>query len=224
MVKTLRIFSISLVLACSTQDVFGFWFYGGDWDFRSFLESGRNSTLEDARIYENFELSGPLQVTVVLGNFALDGGLPTELYYEFRQNVAPGSGGDLLASGTVGAAAEMTGRSGFGFTEWSVSGNIPMLQLTPGQHWFTVTPVGNGAGHFYLTTTDGHNGVGSPLGDGNSYYDSDTLGADFDPTSDWLGKGLWDFSQGIDNIPEPATFLATLAGLGLLVFRKRRRA
>jgi len=202
-------------------------FYGGDFDGRGFLESGKNTAIGDARVYDNMQNDAPgLTVDWVFGNFLVDGPLPTEVYYEFRQKMGPGNGGELLASGTGAATVEITGRGGFGLTEWNVRGQIPRIDLDPGHYWFTVAPMGDGTGHYYLSTTSGDDGMGSPLGDGNSFYDSETFGANFDPTSDWLGKGTWDFSLGFGNnvIPEPATLLATLAGLGLLALRMRRRA
>jgi len=202
------------------------WFYGGDFDGRGFLESGKSTAIEDARVYDNFQNDvHEAEIDWVFGNFLVDGPLPTQLYYEFRQGVEPGNGGELLHSGTVAATAVETLRGGFGMLEWHVRGDVPRIELAQGHTWFMAAPVGNGTGHYYLSTTSGRSGVGSPLGDGNSYYDSETFGANFDPTSDWLGKGTWDFSVGFGNdlIPEPATLLATLAGLGLLAFRKRRR-
>ncbi|MGI8924078.1 MAG: PEP-CTERM sorting domain-containing protein [Fimbriimonadales bacterium] len=200
--------------------------YGGDFDGRGFLESGKNTAIEDARVYDNFLVTGTgFDVDWLFGNFLVDGPLPTQLYYEFRQNVGPGNGGELLYSGTVASTTVLTGRGGFGLLEWEVRGDITHIDLKPGHHWLAVAPVGDGTGHFYLSTTSGANSIGSPIGDGNSFYDSESLGATFDPTSKWLGKGTWDFSLGFgnDNIPEPATLLATLAGLGLLAYRKRRR-
>ena len=200
-------------------------FYGGDFDFRGFLESGKHTAIEDARVYDNVD-NDVLYVDWVFGNFLIDGPLPTQLYYEFRQGVEPGSGGELMQSGTVAATTEQTFRGAFGMLEWQVFGLIPRIELAPERYWFTVAPVGEGSGHYYLSTTSGRNGTGSPLGDGNSFYDSETFGANFDPTGDWLGKGTWDFSLGFGNneIPEPATFFATLAALALLALRNRRRA
>ena len=200
-------------------------FYGGSLDGRGFLESGKNTAIEDARVYDNVD-NDVLYVDWVFGNFLVDGPLPTQLYYEFRQGIEPGNGGVLLQSGTVAATTERTFRGAFGMLEWTVFGEIPRIELALERYWFTVSPVGEGSGHYFLSTTSGMDGIGSPIGDGNSFYDSETFGANFDPTENWLGKGTWDFSLGFGNnvIPEPATLLATLGGLALLAFRKTRSA
>ncbi|MGI8923203.1 MAG: PEP-CTERM sorting domain-containing protein [Fimbriimonadales bacterium] len=200
---------------------YGELFYGGNMDNRAFLESGRNTAIEDARIYDNFEIPGGHYVIEwVFGNFLIDKPVASQLYYEFRQNVGPGNGGDLIASGTEPAAMLE-----IGFNHWKIYADIARLSLEPGHYWFSVTPVGDGTGHYYLPTTDGDGGTGQPLGDGNTYYDSDTFGAEFDPTTVWLGKDTWDFSMGFGNnlIPEPATIAAMLGGLGVIAWRKRRR-
>jgi hypothetical protein len=194
-------------------------FHGGSPDGRAYLESGINTAVEDARIYDNFQYQGV--VSWVFGNFAIDKPAVSQLYYEFRQNVGPGDGGDLIASGTVTASVLK-----LGFKDWKIYGDIPKLTLTLGEYWFTVTPVGDPDRHYYLPTTSGHNGIGEPLGDGNTFYDSKTFGADFDPTTDWLGDDTWDFSMGFGNnegSPEPATFIAILGGLGLTALLRRRR-
>ncbi|HET6644854.1 MAG TPA: PEP-CTERM sorting domain-containing protein, partial [Fimbriimonadales bacterium] len=108
---------------------------------------------------------------------------------------------------------------------WKIYGDVPRFTLPNGDYWLSVTPVGDGTGNYYLPTTSGEFGIGEPLGDGNTFYDSKTFGADFDPTTDWLGDDTWDFSMGFGNneIPEPATLFAMLGGLGLTALLKRRR-
>ncbi|MGI8924513.1 MAG: hypothetical protein ACR2HJ_10840 [Fimbriimonadales bacterium] len=186
--------------------------YGGDFDGRGFLESGKNTAIEDARVYDNFFVEGPgYDIQYLFGNFLVAGPLPTQLYYEFRRNMGPGDGGKLLHSGTVAATNTATGRSGWGMTEWRVSGDMPEIELEQGHYWLTVAPVGNGTGNFYLSTTSGANSIGFPIGDGNSFYDQRSVSLrhsplpggytepNFDPTSEWLGIEKWDFSQGFGN-------------------------
>ena len=219
-------FSVTLGVQAWAQP-YGEAFDGGWPDGRAYLESGINTAIEDARIYDNFEYNGThLVVSWVFGRFLIDKPAASQLYYEFRQNVGPGNGGDLLVSGTVPATMFDTGVIGIGGLKvWLIYGEIPRLDLGHGEYWFSVTPVGDGTGNYYLPTTDGHSGQGQPLGDGNTFYDSKTFGADFDPTTDWLGDDTWDFSMGFGNneIPEPATLFAMLGGLGLTALLKRRR-
>lgn len=210
----------------ATAQPFGEQFYGGFMDGRAYLESGINTAIEDARIYDNFRpTASHVVVSWVFGHFLIDKPAASNLYYEFRQNVGPGDEGDLIVSGTVPATMFDTGGVGFGMTEWLIYGDIPRIDLEDGDYWFSVTPVGDGTGNYYLPTTSGEFGIGEPLGDGNTFYDSKTFGADFDPTTDWLGDDTWDFSMGFGNneIPEPATIIAMLGGLGLTAVLKRRR-
>jgi hypothetical protein len=209
--------------AHASAQPYGEAFDGGWPDGRAYLESGINTAIDDARIYDNFEYQGV--ASWVFGRFLIDKPAASLLYYEFRQNVGPGDGGDLLVSGTVPATMFDTGVISLGLKVWLIYGDIPRLTFEPGDYWLSVTPVGDGTGNYYLPTTDGHSGEGGPLGDGNTFYDSKTFGADFDPTTDWLGDDTWDFSMGFGNneIPEPATLFAMLGGLGLTALLKRRR-
>jgi hypothetical protein len=209
--------------AHASAQPYGEAFDGGWPDGRAYLESGINTAIDDARIYDNFEYQGV--ASWVFGRFLIDKPAASLLYYEFRQNVGPGDGGDLLVSGTVPATMFDTGVISLGLKVWLIYGDIPRLTFEPGDYWLSVTPVGDGTGNYYLPTTDGHSGEGGPLGDGNTFYDSKTFGADFDPTTDWLGDDTWDFSMGFGNneIPEPATLFAMLGGLGLTAVLKRRR-
>jgi hypothetical protein len=209
--------------AHASAQPYGEAFDGGWPDGRAYLESGINTAVEDARIYDNFQYQGV--VSWVFGRFLIDKPAASLLYYEFRQNVGPGDGGDLLVSGTVPATMFDTGVISLGLKVWLIYGDIPRLTFEPGDYWLSVTPVGDGTGNYYLPTTDGHSGEGGPLGDGNTFYDSKTFGADFDPTTDWLGDDTWDFSMGFGNneIPEPVTLFAMLGGLGLTAVLKRRR-
>ncbi|MGI8923264.1 MAG: hypothetical protein ACR2HJ_04365 [Fimbriimonadales bacterium] len=106
----MKILLMMLLLAIAPGALAGTpWFYGGDFDGRGFLESARNTAIEDARVYDNFLNDIPgLEIDWVFGNFLVDGPLPTEVYYEIRQNMGPGNGGELLASGTGAATVEIT--------------------------------------------------------------------------------------------------------------------
>ena len=208
---------------CSAQIVF----YGGDYGLGPALEVGIETGIANARIYDNVRFGGSMAVDFVFGNYLVDGPTPTQIYFEFRQDVSEGNGGTVIASGTLPIAlAAPTGNIGFGLPEWHFSAEIPRVILSANtMYWLSVSPSQSQSGHYYLSTTEGQNGIGGPLGDGNSFYDSTSLGANFDPTTEFLGAGTWDFSQGFGNhvIPEPASFATLGLGIGLLFCRGRKR-
>lgn len=99
------------------------------------------------------------------------------------------------------------------------------IELGPGEYWLMVWPItfGCGGGWFLgrAGTTYGANGVGGPLGDGRSYFNG--YGRNFVPTSDVLGAGTWDFSYGVQGVPEPMTWMALGTGIAVLLGRRRVR-
>jgi hypothetical protein len=116
-----------------------------------------------------------------------------------------------------------TGRSGFGFIEYTVEVTGLDLTLTPGTYWLNVTPIGDSTGRAYDSTTSGANCIGTPCGNNqNAFFNSTYFGAFFTSTSNF--DEPYDFSMGVLGIfiPEPTT--AALLGVGIsgLFFIRRR--
>jgi hypothetical protein len=74
-----------------------------------------------------------------------------------------------------------TGRSGFGFTEYMIEVTGLNVNLSPGTYWLNVTPIGDGTGRSFDSTTSGANCVGMPCGnDQNAFFNcGPVFAADF---------------------------------------------
>jgi hypothetical protein len=175
--------------------------YNGDFDERNGLANESNTFVRDSRVYDDFDnYDDDWYLCIIysndLMNFKTD-----RANWEIRANIAAHSGGIVVASGTNFPAVQIpTGRSGFGLPEYRIEVEIGDLniQLPRGKYWLNVTPVGAGIGRSFLSTTSGLNAIGSPPGNnGNSFIDSLSFGLNFEPTPTVLGKGTWDFSEGV---------------------------
>ena len=198
--------------------------YNGDFNGVNGVANERNTLVTQAAVYDDFNVTAPLgwNVTAVFSDNLLNT-IVTGADWEIRTGVSEGNGGTLIASGTTNSpVVTPTGRSGFGYTEYmvEVTGlNVFLPTLPSGQHyWLNVTPVGNGTGRSFNSTTSGANCVGSPCGnDMNAFFNSNGL-AYFTPLP-------YDFSDGVIGtvVPEPATVALLTCGLGALLIALRRR-
>lgn len=182
--------------------------YNGDFNGVNGLANESNTTTADAHVYDNFIVpAGPgWDITSVFSN-DLSSTVISGATWEIRRGVSSGNGGTLVASGnTATPTVTPTGRSGFGFTEYTVEVAVsPSLHLPPlpaGQfYWLNVTVVGNGTGRAFDSTTAGANAVGTPPGnDMNAFFNSTTFAANFLPTSDPSIGQPYDFSMGVKGL------------------------
>lgn len=202
-------------------------FYGGDLDGINAMPSERD-WYADARAYDDFLISQQSSVTGVFGTFYdWHDELPTSAYFELRSGMEPGSGGTLIASGDISVEATF-----LGFVHdtgvWRFSGKISSVELAPGNYWVALALISNLNGRSFLSTTSGDNGVGEPLGNGNTFFDGVLHFArltdyNFIDTQELFGEGTWDFSIGIEGhaVPEPSTIIF-LSLLGLLCKQSRK--
>ena len=205
--------------------------YNGDLDGRDGLSNKTNTQVPNSNIYDDFiiPVGQTWNVTGVFSNDAVRGATVTSATYQIRQGVSSGNGGTLLFSGAGTPTVTATGRTINGDSEFTVSLATSGIVLTSGTYFLNVTPVGNGRGKFFLSTTSGANAVGTPPGNnGNSFLNSAYYGANFTPASNFVGSPA-DFSEGVLGkvvapVPEPGS-IALLTGLSLTgaAFLRRRK-
>ncbi|MGI8922704.1 MAG: PEP-CTERM sorting domain-containing protein [Fimbriimonadales bacterium] len=196
-------------------------FYGGDFD-------GVNGLAVDfdAFTFDDFDITGPgAVVDSVYGNCLSNADFASMVMtWEIRSGISEGNGGVLEASGSGTPTVTPTGRSGFGFTEYNIRISGLAVALNAGTYFFGMN-VGEDAfgGRTFVSTTSGANSVGSPIANGNSFFNSGFFGFTYSSTANVLGAEA-DFSYGIDGeaVPEPATLVALGVGLAALAARRRR--
>jgi prealbumin domain-containing protein len=71
----------------------------------------------------------------------LSGLTPTNATWEIRTGVSEGNGGTLVASGSGAVTQTATGRSGFGFQEYTDSVAVSVVLNADTTYWINVTPV-----------------------------------------------------------------------------------
>jgi hypothetical protein len=182
------------------------YWYNGDFDGRSELPNGWNTTVQDARVYDNFYVDGPRDPICLCRLWSDDfmDFWTCRANWEIRTGVSEHNPGILVASGfNVPAEQIPTGRSFNGLPEYTIAVDLTFpVYIYPDEYWLCVTPVGRGTGHSFISTTSGMNGYGDPPGnDGNSFIDSPSLGYQFERTENVLGQGTWDFSEGLQIMP-----------------------
>jgi hypothetical protein len=86
------------------------------------------------------------------------------------------------------------------------------FDLDAGTYFLGPRPVGSGEGRAFLQQTTGGGGVGTPLGNGNSFVHSDFFGFVWQEVSLFYGETT-DFSLGV--VPEPVTLVGLVAIVGI---------
>jgi hypothetical protein len=177
--------------------------YNGDFDGTDGLANEQDTFAPGyAHVFDDFIVSDESgwDVSSVYSNDLISTTV-TGATWEIHQGITNGNGGTVVASGmTSTPTVTPTGRSGFGFTEFTVEVSGLNVHLAPGTYYLNVTPIGNLDGNrSFDSTTSGANCVGSPCGnDNNSWFDSPQLfGVNFGPASD-QGAQFHDFSMGVN--------------------------
>jgi hypothetical protein len=201
--------------------------YNGDFDGVNALANERNTLIDQAAVYDDFNVTGGAwHITAIFSDNLLNT-VVTGAEWEIRSGISEGNAGTLVGSGTTNSpTVTATGRSGFGYAEFMVEVTGLSLNLAPGTYWLNVTPVGNGTGRSLNTTTSGTNCVGTPCGnDDNAFWNSTYFGAGFRHIDNTVCTGCHDFSNGVIGsvIPEPATVALLICGVGALLIAVRRR-
>jgi hypothetical protein len=171
--------------------------YNGDFNYVDGLANEENTVIgsgEFARVYDDFIVtdSEGWDVTAVFSD-NLENTNVTGATWEIRQGMSGGNCGILIASGeTMTPVVTPTGRS-FYFTEYQieVTGLAVHLPASANPYWLNVTPIGDGTGRSFDSSTSGANCVGTPCGnDQNAFWNSNFFGASCSPVPE-------DFSMGV---------------------------
>jgi hypothetical protein len=193
--------------------------YNGDFNGVNGLTNEVNTTIPQSYIYDDFIVpTGGWTLTDAFSNNLMSFST-SNADVEIRSGVSAGNPGTLVY-GAYGVAATQTatGRSGFGYNEYTIEVALPSVYLPAGTYWLAVAPDGSGSGRSFISTTSGANCIGLPCGnDDNSFWTSAYYGTYFTPASSGVGFPA-DFSMGVSttgtSTPEPSTLL--LMGTGLL--------
>lgn len=214
--------SAATSLADGTARLDGSLWYGGDPNGVDGLSSERNTVVSDALTVDDFDLHSASMITRVYGVFFSDMTAPRGFDVQIRTGVSSGNGGTLVygANELAGTWERFAKFDNFGFSAYRAVIDIEHQNLAAGTYWLGIRVVGNGSGRAFIATTSGANSIGSPVGNGNSFFDSSFFGISWASTSDLLGERS-DFAYGV--VPEPATMLALAGAFGALAARRRRK-
>ncbi len=193
-------------------------FYGGDLDLNDPNQNGlanENDAIVGgdpygAAVYQNFNEAGGTIMGLASNN--LSGLNPKTAYWEIRSGISEGNGGTLIASGTGATLNVPTGRSDFGFNEYTDFVGMS-VSLGAGQYWMAVVPNDpSNANRSFNSETDGLNSVGSQTSN-EQFFNSAFFGANFTNANN---EGVYpQFSQAAYNCPEPSGLI--LLGTVLIV-------
>jgi len=194
-------------------------FYGGDFDTRNGVSSERNTLVAESWTFDDVDWAGGSVSTGWFNYLDTGVGTPTGADVIFYSGMGEGTFGTMVGSAVDAAVTTApTGNSGFGFPEikasWTLGGQA--FSAPAGTYQVGMRVVGTGAGQSFITTASGTNGVGTPLANGNVFFQSTFFGFPL-PTDaqNVFGAGNWDMSRGIDcggGGGCPSDFTATLSG------------
>lgn len=207
----------------ATAGISGSVFFGGDPSKIDALASERNSSVGGtSTTYDDFRLNAPTIVNRVYGVFYSDMERPVGFDVEFRSNMSNGNGGALIAEfrNATGTWERLAQYDAFGVQAYRAVVDISGVNLdAAGVYYMGIRVVGNGTGRAWIAGTRGSGAMGGPINNGNSFFNSDRFGANWESA----GRNATDddFAYGV--VPEPASMLALAGALGALAARRRRK-
>lgn len=198
------------------------YFYGGDSSGNNAISNENDAfdsgTPYGTAVYQNFYALSNITVSGLFTN-NLSSITPVDGYWELRSGVSAGNGGTLIASGTGPVTNTPTGRSGFGYLEYTNLVSGLSVSLAPGQYWLAVVPeCPNCQGRALNGDTSGLNSVGKS--DLNlEYVNSPAFGQNFVA----LGSGFPTGSSGVYVVPEPGSLMMLGTGIAGVIGALRRK-
>jgi hypothetical protein len=152
-VALISFFGLALLLALSAQEPgWAIGWYNGDW--QSGIPSAPNWLLAPdnfARVYDQFQVpaGGWTVVSVFSNDYISDAAAIATVSWEIRRGMAPGNGGELVASGTSPAIQSPDPAvtappypAPAVKTRYRIQAGFLRLQLPAGSYWVSVTPSG----------------------------------------------------------------------------------
>jgi hypothetical protein len=213
---------------CTVEAGYECAFYGGDFDANNGNANGLTNETDaivggspyGSAIFQNFIVNGNDFTVGGLATNNLSGLNPATAYWEIRSGISEGNGGNLIASGTGATSNQATGRSGFGFTEYTnfVGGLNVTLSHTPPDniYWFAVVPNDpNNGNRSFNSNTFGANRVqiGLSTQDDRQFWNSAFFGVNYTNANN---AGVFpSFSNAVyfSTVPEPSSLIMLGSGL-----------
>jgi PEP-CTERM motif len=224
-----------LATVASAQCVAPCIFYSGDYDPNNPNANGLANETDaivggnpyGAATYDNFKIDATSGNITGLYTNNLSALSPASGYWEIRAGISEGNGGTLIASGTASGAnfsQTATGRSGFGFTEYTDLASGLNINLPYGFYWLAVVPQDpNNANRSFNSNTFGLNQVGIDIPN-EQFFNSSFFGANFTNANNEIGDAQA-FSAGVVGtvVPEPSSLIMLGSGLVAAAGVVRRR-
>lgn len=189
-------------------------FYGGDFDSSSSEAQGIANTnsllVPETTVYVPFAVPGG-QRWQISGLFTNDlatdfqGIDPMQSTWSISSGVSGGTGGTVIASGTASASFNPTGRSGFGFNEFTDLVRFSSaVTLGPGIYWLSVVPqctnTGNSlcsSSYYFLSNTQQGNHFGPYEPEARTFINSSFFGYNYLNVCDVTTIGCRVYSAGV---------------------------